>query len=88
MTGSSKYIEEVKQVVCDTLRLDPALLDATTSFDDVGVSSRQRVQMLAMVETHFGVTVDLDELDRLVDLNGVAEVLAEALEARPPAQDG
>jgi acyl carrier protein len=48
------------------------------------MTSRQRVQLLARVEVRYGVSVDLDELDRLVDVRGVAEVISEALAAQHP----
>jgi acyl carrier protein len=81
--GPSAYVEEIRRIVCDTFHLDAADLDATTRFDDVGVNSRQRVRLLATVETHFGVILDVDQLERLTDVAGVASVIADARAAGP-----
>lgn len=78
---AQRYVDEIKRIVCDTFELSPADLDASTSFDDVGLSSRQRIRLLATVEVHYGIEVDVDELDRVVDLRGIAGVVADALAA-------
>lgn len=82
MSDVARYAEEIKTIICDALAIPPDQLTASTPFDDLGLTSRQRIQLLSRVEVHFEVTVDLDELDRLTDITGVAEVIAEALAAR------
>lgn len=82
MSDVARYAEEIRTIVCEALLIPRDELTASTLFDDIGLTSRQRIQLLARVEVHFEVTVDLDELDRLTDVNGVAEVIAEALAAR------
>lgn len=82
MSDVARYAEEIRTIVCEALQIPPEQLTASTLFDDIGLTSRQRIQLLARVEVHFEVTVDLDELDRLIDVDGVAEVIAEALAAR------
>lgn len=82
MSDVERYVEEIRTIVCEALLISSDQLTASTLFDDIGLTSRQRIQLLARVEVHFEVTVDLDELDRLVDVNGVAGVIAEALAAR------
>lgn len=83
MDDLAAYADEIRKIVCRALQLPPERLTDSTPFDDVGISSRQRVQLLARVEIAFGVSVDLDELDRLVDVRGVAEVISEAVAAKP-----
>ena len=78
------YAEEIRTIVCEALAIPPERLTDSTPFDEIGMTSRQRIQLLARVEMHFDVSVDLDELDRLVDVDGVAEVIAEAVAARHP----
>lgn len=78
--------DEIRTIVCAALQLPLERLTDTTPFDDIGMTSRQRVQLLARVEVRFGVSVDLDELDRLVDVRGVAEVIAEAVAAQHPTR--
>lgn len=84
MTDPAGRADEIRKIVCTALQLPPERLTDTTPFDDIGMTSRQRVQLLARVEVHYGVSVDLDELDRLVDVRGVAEVISEALAAQRP----
>lgn len=84
MDDPGAYADEIRKIVCAALEIPPERLGDTTPFDDVGLTSRQRVQLLARVEVRYGVSVDLDELDRLVDVRGVAEVIAEAVAAQRP----
>ncbi|WP_072474728.1 acyl carrier protein [Amycolatopsis australiensis] len=83
MDDLAGYTVEIRKIVCTALQLPPERLTDETPFDDIGMTSRQRVQLLARVEVRYGVSVDLDELDRLVDVRGVAEVIAEAVAAKP-----
>lgn len=85
MDDAAAYVGEIRKIVCTALAVPPERLTDSTPFDDIGVTSRQRIQLLARVEVQFGVSVDIDELDRLVDVRGVAEVIAEAVAAARPA---
>lgn len=82
MTDAAAYAGEIRKIVCFALEIPPERLADSTPFDDIGLTSRQRIQLLARVEVRFGISVDLDELDRLVDVRGVAEVVSEAVEAQ------
>ncbi|MFJ7210381.1 acyl carrier protein [Amycolatopsis sp. NPDC098790] len=82
MDDAGAYADEIRKIVCTALEVPPERLGDTTPFDDIGMTSRQRVQLLARVEVRYGVSVDLDELDRLVDVRGVAEVISEAVAAQ------
>lgn len=82
MTDAGEYADEIRKIVCLALEIPPERLGDSTPFDDVGLTSRQRIQLLARVEVRYGVSVDLDELDRLVDVRGVAEVISEAVAAQ------
>ncbi|HKS49402.1 MAG TPA: acyl carrier protein [Amycolatopsis sp.] len=73
---------EIKGIVCELLALDPTEVDESTPFDEFGMSSTMRVRLLATVETHFDVLLDIDQLYRLTDLRGVEAVVSEALERR------
>jgi acyl carrier protein len=84
MDDLAAYADEIRKIVCIALELPPERLGDTTPFDDIGLTSRQRVQLLARVEVRYGIAVDLDELDRLVDVRGVAEVVSEAVTAQRP----
>ncbi|MEV6875127.1 acyl carrier protein [Amycolatopsis sp. NPDC051128] len=82
---AAAYVDEIRRIVCFALELPPERLADSTPFDDIGMTSRQRIQLLSRAEVTYGVSVDLDELDRLVDVRGVAEVIAEAVAAQRPA---
>jgi acyl carrier protein len=82
MADPGTYVDEIRRVVCFALEIPPERLADTTPFDDIGMTSRQRIQLLSRVEVTYGVSVDLDELDRLVDIRGVAEVISEAVAAQ------
>ncbi|UJW33514.1 acyl carrier protein [Saccharothrix sp. AJ9571] len=79
---ASQYHAQVKQLVCDSFHLSPDALDETTPFDELGLDSKQRVQLLATLEVFFEVTIDLDERDRLTDVAATAGLLADALRAK------
>ncbi|RZQ64077.1 acyl carrier protein [Amycolatopsis suaedae] len=79
---AANHVDELRTLICRTLGLDPSELTPSTPFDELGISSRQRVHLLATVEVHFDVALDLDQLDRLVDVDAVAEMIAEAQAAK------
>lgn len=70
---------EVTKVVSETFRLDPALVEPDAPLEELGIDSKGRIKLLAALEIHYGVTIDLDELDRFTDVGSVAAVLAEVL---------
>ena len=82
MADPGTYVDEIRRIISFALEIPPERLADTTPFDDLGMTSRQRIQLLSRVEVTYGVSVDIDELDRLVDIRGVAEVIAEAVTAQ------
>ncbi len=70
---------EVTKVVSETFRLDPALVEPDAPLEELGIDSKGRIKLLAALEVYYGVTIDLDQLDRFTDVGSVAAVLAEAL---------
>ena len=84
MADPGTYVDEIRRIIAFALEIPPERLTDTTPFDDLGMTSRQRIQLLSRVEVTYGVSVDIDELDRLVDIRGVAEVISEAVAAQHP----
>ena len=78
VTSVGDHRAEVTKVVSETFRLDPALVDPDAPLEELGIDSKGRIKLLAALEVYYGVTIDLDELDRFTDVGSVAEVLAEA----------
>jgi acyl carrier protein len=82
MAEPGTYVDEIRRIISFALEIPPERLADTTPFDDIGMTSRQRIQLLSRVEVTYGVSVEIDELDRLVDIRGVAEVISEAVAAQ------
>ncbi len=81
---AAEYIDRITALVCRVFDVDPATIGPDTPFAEMGVDSRQRVRLLVEVEVEFGLEIDLDELDRLVDVRNAAEVLADTVEGDRP----
>ncbi|WP_369200081.1 acyl carrier protein [Streptomyces sp. PU-14G] len=67
--------DEVKELVCELLELDPSEVTDTSSFVDHGADSLMLIEILAGLEKRFDVVVAQSEVPRMVDLRGVYEVL-------------
>jgi acyl carrier protein len=71
--------EEIKKIVCDTLEIDPGELTETSSFrEDHDADSLRAIEILASLEKEFKIVIDQSELARMVNLQGVYEVVAES----------
>jgi acyl carrier protein len=73
----------IKQIVCDVLELEEGEVTDTSLFsEDHDADSLRAIEILASLEKAFGVVIDQSELTRMVNLNGVYEVVTEAVNAR------
>jgi len=71
---------EIKTIVCRVLSVDPATVSDTDLFiEDLGADSLKLVEVLATLQIKLDVEVDPADFRRLVNLEGVYEVLSEAL---------
>lgn len=71
---------EIKEIVCDILEIDSDELTPTSLFaEDHDADSLRAIEILAALEKRFGVVIDQAELARMVNLDGVCEVVAESL---------
>lgn len=82
VTAVGEHIAEVRRIVSDTFRLDPALIEADAPLEELGIDSKGRIQLLATLEVYYGITIDVDKRDQFTDIGAVAVVLAEAIEQR------
>ena len=72
--------DEIKSVVCRVLEVDRSELSDTALFvRDLGADSMKLLELLANLEIEFDVDVDESEFPRLINLNGVYDVLSTAL---------
>ncbi|MFC0599928.1 acyl carrier protein [Streptomyces palmae] len=69
----------IKEIVCEILELEEDEVTGESLFrEDHGADSLRAIEILASLEKEFKVTIDQAELSRMVNLNGVYEVLAES----------
>ena len=69
---------DVKAMICDVLEIEPEELSATSHFvEDHGADSLRAIEILANLETTYGVTIDQAALSRMTTLHNVYAVLAE-----------
>ncbi len=74
---------EIRSVVCRVLEVDDAAVTETALFvDELGADSMKLLELLANLEIEFDVEVDESEFPRLINLQGVYDVLGAALETR------
>lgn len=70
---------EIKDVVCETLELEPEEVSDTSLFqEEHGVDSLGAIEVLAALERHFGVVIDQSEMAQMTNLEGVYGVVARA----------
>ncbi|HEV8558548.1 MAG TPA: acyl carrier protein [Actinophytocola sp.] len=74
---------EIRSVVCRVLEVDDAAVTETALFvDELGADSMKLLELLANLEIEFDVEVDESEFPRLINLQGVYDVLGAALDNR------
>ncbi|MFH8386828.1 acyl carrier protein [Kitasatospora sp. NPDC018058] len=70
----------VKKIVCDRLELDEDEVTLTSLFrEDHDADSLQSIEILAALEAEFEVEIEQTQLTRMINLQGVYQVVAEAL---------
>ncbi|MCX4693179.1 acyl carrier protein [Streptomyces sp. NBC_01408] len=71
--------ETIKEIVCDILEIDPEDVTATSLFkEDHDADSLRAIEILASLEKEFSIVINQTELGRMVNIDGVYEVVAEA----------
>jgi acyl carrier protein len=80
--------EQIRDLVCEILEIDPGEITPTGLFkEDYEADSLRAIEILASLERTFGVTIDQAELARMVNLEAVYEVVAEAANWTDQAQE-
>ncbi|HEY0450327.1 acyl carrier protein [Actinophytocola sp.] len=73
--------DEIKAVVCRVLEVEAHEVGPADHFvDDLGADSMKLIELLANLEIEFDVEVDPAEFEKLVNLDGVYDVLSAALD--------
>jgi acyl carrier protein len=71
--------KQIKELVCEILEIDPDEVRPDGLFkEDYDADSLRAIEILAGLERAFGVNIDQAELARMVNLDGVYAVVAEA----------
>jgi acyl carrier protein len=78
----TKEIDErknlIKKVVCEILEIEPENVTETSLFkEDHDADSLRAIEILAALEKTFKMTINQAELPRMVNLNGVYDVVTE-----------
>ncbi|MFD5552694.1 MULTISPECIES: acyl carrier protein [unclassified Streptomyces] len=70
---------KIRDIVCDILELEPEEVTQESLFkEDHDADSLRAIEILASLEKSFNIVIDQSELGRMVNLNGVYEVVSEA----------
>jgi acyl carrier protein len=76
---ADERLEEIKELVCDVLEIEPEEVSPTSLFkEDHDADSLRSIEILALLERTYTITIDQSELPRMVNLDGVYAVVAEA----------
>lgn len=75
--GERKH--RIKEIVAEILEIEPDELTPTSLFkEDHGADSLRAIEILAELERAFDVTIEQATLSRMVNLDAVYEVVADA----------
>ena len=70
----------IQEIVSEILEIDPAEISDTSLFkEDHGADSLRAIEILAGLERAFKVEIDQAELSRMVNLEGIYDVVDEAV---------
>ncbi|HEU5470222.1 MAG TPA: acyl carrier protein [Actinophytocola sp.] len=70
---------EIRTIVCAILEIDPdEVSDASLFREDHGADSLRAIEILAALEEELRIRIDQSELARMVNLDGVYQVVAAA----------
>ena len=71
--------EEIKEIVCDILEIESEeLTDSSLLKEDHDADSLRAIEILAALEKAFKISIDQAEMSRMVNLDGIYAVVAEA----------
>ncbi|MEU6260347.1 acyl carrier protein [Streptomyces sp. NPDC047043] len=78
-TELAERTETIKEIVCDILEIEEDEVTQTSLFkEDHNADSLRAIEILAALEKEFSVVINQSELPRMVNIEGVYQVVAEA----------
>jgi len=79
LVNKEERLALIKQIVSDILEIEPSEMSLTSLFkEDHDADSLRAIEILASLEKAFGVEITQEALGRMVNLQGVYQVVAEA----------
>ena len=79
LVNQEERLALIKQIVSDILEIEPDDMTLTSLFkEDHDADSLRAIEILASLEKAFGVEIPQEALGRMVNLQGVHSVVAEA----------
>ncbi|AYG80715.1 acyl carrier protein [Streptomyces sp. ASQP_92] len=71
---------QIRDIVCEILEIEPAEVTDTSLFkEDHNADSLGAIEILSSLERTFQIEIDQAELVRMVNLDGVVDVVRESL---------
>lgn len=78
-TETTTRTARIKEIVCDVLEIEEHEMTGTSHFiEDHEADSLLAIEILALLEKEFKVTIEQSELPRMVTVEAVYEVVAES----------
>ncbi|WP_326559278.1 acyl carrier protein [Micromonospora sp. NBC_01796] len=75
----TERFEEIKEIVCETLELEPEEVTESSLFqEEHGSDSLGAIEVLSALERRYHVVIDQAEMARMTNLRGVYDVVAKA----------
>jgi acyl carrier protein len=69
----------IAELVSEILEIDPTEMSDSSLFkEDHGADSLRAIEILASLEREFGVEIDQSQLSRMVNVQGVCDVVQES----------
>ncbi|WP_234542815.1 acyl carrier protein [Streptomyces shenzhenensis] len=69
----------IKEIVCDILEIeDDEMTDVSLFIDEHDMDSLRAIEILAAIEKRLNVTIEQEEMARMVNLEGVYAVVEQA----------
>ncbi|MDF3835342.1 acyl carrier protein [Cupriavidus basilensis] len=79
LVSKEEHLSLIKQIVSDILEIEPAEMTPESLFkEDHDADSLRAIEILASLEKAFGVEIPQEALARMVNLQGVYQVVQEA----------
>ncbi|MFJ9871275.1 acyl carrier protein [Streptomyces sp. NPDC101165] len=78
MPATQQHLDEIREIVADSLEIEPEEMTETSHFvEDHDGDSLRAIEILARLEKRYGIEIPQSELPRMINLRAVYDVVAE-----------